>query len=871
MRRFAAAVAAALFASTMISDAQVEQSVPTLENEASGLWFVELSGAPTVEGTDVATLEREEADFHRAAAGQGIPYTEGRHFRKLWNGLTVRASNRDVSKLRAIPGVQSVYPVVKVTLAQQEEEPGAVADLVTAIHMTGADILQNDLGLIGRGVTVAVMDTGIDYNHPDLGGCFGRNCRVTRGFDLVGDDFDSSSPDPARQVPHPDPDPDDCDGHGTHVSGIIGANGGVKGVAPGVEFHAYRVFGCQGSTSAEILLAAMEMVLDDGADVLNMSIGSALTWPQYPTAKGANQLVKHGVVVVASIGNEGALGLYGAASPGIGKDVIGVASFDNTHANVISFTISPDGTRVGYIAAAGAPTPPVTGSFPMARTGTATIANDACNVGTPPVSPLPPGSLTGKVALIRRGTCSFYEKSFNAQSAGAAGVVLYNNAPGFVSPTVAGTPPITIPVASISAAKGVLIDSRLASPVTMTWTSLIASEPQANGGLISSFSSYGLPPDLSFKPDIGVPGGSIRSTLPLERGGYGNLSGTSMASPHVAGAVALLLEARPGTKPKEVERRLQNTARPAVWSGNPALGFLDNVHRQGAGMLRIDDAVKAHATISPSSLALGEVGAGAVTNALKISLAAEKRRGPGRDDPPVTYTLSHVPVLSTGPNTFTPSFRTGFAAVTFSPSSITLGGLRGHDDDEANVFVTITAPTADPASRLFGGYIVFTPSDAGTVLRVPYGGYNGDYQQIVGLTPTPFGFPWLAKVSGGFLVNQPGGAAFTLVGDDIPFILVHLDHQVRDLKMEVINLVTGQPVGFADIEEFLPRNSVATSFFAFTWDGTTMKRAGGRLRTVPNGSYRLELSVLKALGDPDDSAHTEHWPSPTIVISRPAP
>jgi subtilisin family serine protease len=870
MPRFLSAVGVSVLLSTMLSYAQTGQSVSTLDNESTGSWFVELSSEPTVEGTPLATLDREEAAFHAAATSAGIRYTTGRHFRKLWNGVTVRASSGDVPKLRALPGVQSVYPVVNVALQQFEGESDPAPDLVTAIRMTGADIAQSALGLIGRGVTVAVMDTGIDYQHPDLGGCFGPHCRVNAGFDLVGDDFNSSSPDPAKQVPHPDPDPDDCNGHGTHVSGIIGANGGVRGVAPGVKFHAYRVFGCEGSTSTDIMLAAMEMVLDDGADVLNMSIGSALTWPQYPTAKGADKLVKHGVVVVASIGNEGALGLYGASAPGIGKNVIGVASFDNTHANVNSFTISPDGASVGYVAATGAPPPPVTGSFPMARTGSSTTTNDACNAGTPPANPLPPGSLTGKVALIRRGTCSFYEKSFNAQNAGAAAVVLYNNVSGFVSPTVAGTPPIGIPVVSITDVKGAVIDSRLASgPVTMTWTSTITSEPQPTGGLISSFSSYGLPPDLSFKPDIGAPGGAVRSTLPLEQGGYGNLSGTSMASPHVAGAVALLLEGRPGTKPKEVEYRLQNTARPAVWWGNPPLGLLDNVHRQGAGMLRIDDAVTAHATVSPSSLALGEMEGGPVTSSLKISLAAEKRRGPGRDDPPVTYTLGHVPAVSTGPNTFTPTFRAGFATVTFSPPSVTFGGHLGHDDDAADIFVTIQRPAADPGTRLFGGYITLTPNDGGTVLRVPYTGYNGDYQAIVALTPTPNGFPWLAKLVGTFLVNQPGGAAFTLVGDDIPFILVHLDHQVTNLKMEVINVVTGQPVGFADIEELLPRNSSATSFFAFTWDGTTIKRAGGKLKTVPNGSYRIELSVLKALGDPDNPAHTEHWPSPTIVISRP--
>ena len=93
--------------------------------------------------------------------------------------------------------------------------------------MTGADVAQSALGLSGRGVKVAVIDTGIDYDHPDLGGCFGRGCRVEKGFDFVGDAFNADPDDPAyNPTPVPDRDPDDCNGHGTHVSGIIGANGG---------------------------------------------------------------------------------------------------------------------------------------------------------------------------------------------------------------------------------------------------------------------------------------------------------------------------------------------------------------------------------------------------------------------------------------------------------------------------------------------------------------------------------------------------------------------------------------------------------------------------------------------------------------------
>ncbi len=151
--------------------------------------------------------------------------------------------------------------------------------------MTGADYAQNTLGFTGKGVKVAVMDTGIDYHHPDLGGCFGAGCRVAFGYDLVGDAFNADSSSPTfNPVPTPDNDPDDCAGHGTHVAGIVGANGVVKGVAPDVTFGAYRVFGCNGSTTADVMIAAMELALADGMQVLNMSIGASFQWPQYPTA-----------------------------------------------------------------------------------------------------------------------------------------------------------------------------------------------------------------------------------------------------------------------------------------------------------------------------------------------------------------------------------------------------------------------------------------------------------------------------------------------------------------------------------------------------------------------------------------------------------
>jgi hypothetical protein len=210
-------------------------------------------------------------------------------------------------------------------------------ELATALAMTGADIAQNELGLDGRGVRVAVMDTGVDIDHPDFGGN-GTNgstpfptARVVTGWDFVGDAFNA---DPAsatyNPVTTPDAIPDDCAGHGSHVAGIIGADGTVKGVAPKVSIGAYRVFGCQGSTTADVMLAAMERALADDMDVLNMSIGSTYQWPEYPTAKACHAPGQPGH-------GGGGLGrqqrhdrLYSTGAPSVGDKVISVASFDNT-------------------------------------------------------------------------------------------------------------------------------------------------------------------------------------------------------------------------------------------------------------------------------------------------------------------------------------------------------------------------------------------------------------------------------------------------------------------------------------------------------------------------------------------------------------
>ena len=823
-----------------------DANTPT-EDQATA-YFVELFNAPTAEGGSLTALETEKQSFRNAARKAGIQYRERYRFDKVWNGFSVNVAPGDVPKLARLGEVKAIYPVVAVAAPKPEVAPESEINLSTVLAMTQADIAQNNLGLTGRGVRVAILDTGVDYDHPDLGGCFGPGCRVAKGYDFVGDAFNADPSSPGYNLtPTPDAFPDDCNGHGTHVSGIVGANGRVRGVAPEATLSMYRVFGCEGSTQADIMVAAMEKILDDGADVLNISIGAAFQWPDYPTAKAADRLVRKGIVVVSSAGNSGANGLYASGAPGIGDKVISVASYNNTHLKVPSFFVSPDNRQVPYQYATASAATPLSGSAPLARTGTPTSTADAC-------AALPAGSLAGKIALIRRGTCGFYDKSLNAQNAGAAGVVIFNNTTGLQNITVAGPSAITIPVVSIPADDGVILSNRLAAgTATLTWSDAVFPYPNATGNLIASSSSFGMSPDLTLKPDIGAPGALIYSTWPLEAGGYANLSGTSMSSPHVAGAVALLLQARPHTPPALVRTLLQNTSEPKPWAGNPALGFLDNVHRQGSGMLRIADAINSTVKAEPSKLSLGESQAGPAVRTITVTNEGKQ---------PVTYALSHTGALATGPNTFTPTYLAGFATVAFSAPTLTIPA-----GATATFDVTVTPNPALQDGSLYGGYVVLTPQADAPTLRIPYAGFKGDYQAIQVLKPTASNFPWLAKYDGATFFNQTAGATYTMAGVDIPRVLVHFDHQLRSYKVEVFDADTGKAWHKAFSQEWVGRNTGATSFFTLSWDGTTTN--GKQTQTVPNGRYVLKLTVVKALGDGNNPADTETWTSPVVTIARP--
>ena len=871
-----AALAAAVLLIVPGALASSTGSASSAFDSPTGAWFVELSGSAD--------------SFNQKAKSAGLQYTERFRFTRLWKGVSVNA-NRDAAQLIAkLDGVVSVHPAGEISLAPIEEmnEP----DLANAVAMTGADIAQNELGLDGTGVKVGVMDTGIDYHNPALGGCFGPACRVFTGHDFVGDRFDSTGSGGALR-PHPDNNPDDCNGHGTHVAGIVGANGTVNettvtGVAPGVTFGAYKVFGCDGATTEDIMLAAMERAFADDMDVVNISIGDAFAWDTEPFAEGINTAVDRGMIVVISAGNSGANGLYSLSSAGNASKVIGVASMDNSKVALPTFTVTPADITAGYTNAAAAPPAPTTGSLPLAKTGTPTTIDDGC------VNAPAPGTMTGKAVLIRRGSspppapsCGFYAKARNAQLAGASAVVLYNNAPGRFSPTVAVVAgqadgqPVTIPVVAISDTEGVAINNAIdAGPQTLNWTDDTADFPNATAGQPSLFTSWGLTPTLNLKPDVAAPGGFIKSTWLMEAGGFNTISGTSMAAPHVSGAAALFLEEHESVNPLDLREIFQNSADPAIAAVVGGVPVAQPTHRQGAGMIDIDDAIRYSSQVSPSKLALGE-GSSAVVKTLTIE---------NNGSSPVTYTLSHDVAAGTGANTFPSAPNVpiplilNVASVSFSSPSVEVPA-----GEERTVDVTITPPAGN--RTIYTGYIRLTPSGGGAPSRVPYAGFTGDYQSIVVLTTggcgsaaSP-GFPGIFKVGGETTcaagppavklsgwTRQPAGATYNVSDSkDRPVVLYHLAHQSQRVELRAVNSSDNEfLVARTDLAERNPTNDLGpTGFFVYTWDGKavfTNTNSKVNRRALPNGTYRLRLVVTKALAEANNAAHTETWTSPTMSI-----
>jgi subtilisin family serine protease len=512
------------------------------------------------------------------------------------NAVIVRINASQLPAARALPGVLSVRPVGEYEL-----------DLSTVSPYVGAAAVQA-AGLDGTGVKVAVLDSGIDYTHFNLGGpgtlaayeaAYGtspadpRNttldglfptAKVVAGFDFVGESW----PNGPRTS---DPDPIDFEGHGTHVADIIAGqstDGTHKGVAPGAKLFAVKVCSAVSSSCNGVaLLLGVDYSLDpngdgsidDAVDVINMSLGSSYGQIEDDLSLASANASRFGVVVVASAGNS-ADRPYITGSPASTPEVISVAQTQMPLAKLYRITVG--GITVGGNWQPWS-APPTLVTAPL-QYGNGTGGN---LLGC---SDFPPGSLSGKIVLVDRGTCSISIKVSTIAAGGGLAAIIANNAsqaPGDLPPDFSfggGVP--SVPGYSITLVDGNTLKGFLGQTATI--------DPAQAANLVGNMvASSARGPSYSFnaiKPDIGAPGASLSAEV-----GTGNgqtaFGGTSGAAPVVAGTAALLLQKNPNYTPVEVKALLMNTGDTNIGINPVGLpGVLAPITRIGGGEVRVNRA-----------------------------------------------------------------------------------------------------------------------------------------------------------------------------------------------------------------------------------------------------------------------------------------
>jgi subtilisin family serine protease len=664
-------------------------------------------------------------------------------FQSAINGIKVQIPFNKVGALRQIAGVTGVkgvntYERDNVLGVPRVQAPSVWAGLP---------------GFRGEGVKIAVIDTGIDYTHANFGGpgtvaafnaaaaasalsadpsLFGPAApRVKGGIDLAGDAYDANV---ATSVPQPDPNPLDCihAGHGSHVAGTAAGSGVTSagttytgpydlstssksfrigpGVAPKADIYSIRVFGCAGSTN--LVVEALDWAVDHDMDVVNMSLGSAYGTSDSADALASDNAVKAGVVVVASAGNSNDL-RYITGAPASSSRSISVAAtttpatidFGNLALPAVATDIARTVTAINANGAAYAN--PLTGVVKVVRDATkAGGISLGCSVAEFNTN----GGVAGKIAVVQRGVCARVAKAVFGQQAGAIAVVMVNNTTAlppyegiiFQNPDDGAYYDVTIPFFGV---KGIVTSatsdgSRLILRDGLS-TSITVGTPQTSG--IATFSSGGpRNGDSVLKPDVAAPGSPTISTAVGTGNLQASMSGTSMASPHVAGVAALVVQAHPRWKPGQIKSAIVNSGDPSAIAG-----YL--THSAGTGF--VNAASAAHTDViafADDKLTSMSFGLAEFRNDYRNTRSI-KLHNDGHGD----ATFNVAALLPQG-----------------SPHTITLDRtkvrVRAHDDAEIHVTITVPAATAGNSDlfRDVAGLITFTPAtgadNGGIALRVPY-------------------------------------------------------------------------------------------------------------------------------------------------------
>lgn len=687
--------------------------------------------------------------------------------------------------------VETTQPAVETPVISEkkveEEEKLSVADETTAITNQEEAKPQNidsntiitvpkvwDSGYKGEGTVVAIIDSGLDVDHDVLhisdlstakyksekeieaakeaaGITYGEwfNDKVVFGYNYV--DVNTVLKE------------EDKRSHGMHVTSIATGNPTqpvagqlMYGVAPEAQVMFMRVFSdLKATTGAALYVKAIEDAVKLGADSINLSLGGAngsvVNMNENVTA-AIEAARRAGVSVVIAAGNDGTFGSghsnpsadypdYGlVGAPSTARDAISVASYNNTTVgskviNIIGLENNAD-LNYGKSSFDNPEKSPV--PFEIGK------EYEYVYAGIGQASDFDGLDLTGKLALIKRGTITFSEKIANATAAGAVGVVIFNSRPGEANVSMQlDDTAIAIPSVFIPLEFG---EALAANSYKIAFNNETDIRPNPEAGLLSDFSSWGLSADGELKPDLAAPGGAIYAAI--NDNDYANMQGTSMASPHVAGAAVLVkqyLQATYPTKsPQEIEalvkHLLMSTAKAHV---NKETTAYTSPRQQGAGI--IDTA----AAISTGLYLTGEDGYGSIT------------LGNVEDTFSFTVTLHNITnedkTLNYSTQLTTDTVQNGL--ITLAPRLLAeIPGGKVTVKANSSTTVTINVDASSFAEELTGlmkngyyleGFVRFTDvADGGDIVSIPYVGFRGEFQNLAVLEEPIYNL--IADGKGGF-------------------------------------------------------------------------------------------------------------------------
>ncbi|MGG3561856.1 S8 family serine peptidase [Neobacillus rhizosphaerae] len=576
-----------------------------------GVLYKELSEDKKSSFTSKAESQQKSIKEKIAAKGVTVKYKQ--KFSTAFNGFSGEIAYGDLDKIESVSGVKAVY------LANEYNRPKVEPNMKTSHQFVESRDTWTKAGFKGEGMVVAVIDTGVDPSHRDFkltdvtkeGLTKAEVNQAIADNGLKGKFYTDKVPFGWNYYDGNDTILDIGPGasmHGMHVSGIVAANGdeangGIKGVAPEAQVLAMKVFSndpIYPSTWSDVYLAAIDDSIKLGADVLNMSLGDVAAFYQEDSAEdlAIQRATANGIVCAMSAGNSNHIGdgwdnpyaqnpdIGVVGAPSLNPDGISVAASGN-EAYWYQTNVTVDGLQ-GYTSLGKGIDD--WEKFAAANGGKLELASIGGKLGNP--EDYNGVDVKGKVVLVPRGTLSFYDKTVNAAKAGAIGIIVYNATNGFWYEDQGGW---DVPFMLISGAEGTTLEQEVAKGPTYIHVATANKKDSPEMGRMTSFTSWGTTPSLDLKPEITAPGGNIYSTVNNDQ--YTVMSGTSMASPHVAGGSALVqqyLQTDARFKDLSVAERthlakvlLMNTAKNITdLNGQPF-----SPRRQGAGMMQTYAAV----------------------------------------------------------------------------------------------------------------------------------------------------------------------------------------------------------------------------------------------------------------------------------------